>query len=252
MAQIEMNMLSVITCGSTSVRVFCPGMDKLYLDDAKHEKKYPVLWLLHDEGGAALDWLQTPAERLAEKYGIFIIAPDQHHTLCTDMKFGPRFEHFMNTELLGICRNSLPISDDPRQNWIGGVGTGAYGAAKMGLKHPETFSKAVAINGFLDMEAIIQKALKGEETGITHTQVSLEAVFGDLTQFAGSQNDLYALAQNGSETGFYFTWEANSGHREENEKLAALVDAETAELPEEADCESCQQSLPAAVRWLLK
>ena len=77
MATIEMNMLSVITCGSISVRVFCPGMDKLFLDDKEHTKKYPVIWLLHTDGGAALDWLATPAERIAEEYGIFLIAHRQ-------------------------------------------------------------------------------------------------------------------------------------------------------------------------------
>ena len=102
MAQIEMNALSVITCGSISVRIFLPEMNLLALDDKEHQKKYPVLWLLHNEGGAALDWLSTPAEQLAAKYGIFIIAPDQHHCLCTNMKFGPRFEVFLSTELPGI------------------------------------------------------------------------------------------------------------------------------------------------------
>ena len=179
MATIEMNMLSVITCGSISVRVFCPGMDRLALDDKEHRVKYPVLWLLHTDGGAAIDWLETPAERIAEKYGIFLIAPDQHHAMGTDMAFGPRYESFLHTELLNICRNCLPISEDPAENWIGGVGTGAYGAVKMALKHPDVFSKAVAINGILDMEALIAKAVAGEDTGTPHNRASLEAVFGD-------------------------------------------------------------------------
>ena len=250
MATIEMNMLSVITCGSISLRVFCPGMDKLALDDSKHEKKYPVLWLLHTDGGAALDFLETPAERCAEKYGIFIIAPDQHHALCTDMAFGPRYEHFVNTELLGICRNCLPISEAPGDNWIGGVGTGAYGAVTMALKHPETFSRAVAINGVLDMEAVIAKALAGEDTGICHSKASLEAVFGDLAAFPGSENDLYALAAKGTGSRFCFLWEQDAGVAEENKRLAALVNAEVRELEAGADLETCQQSLRAAVKWL--
>lgn len=251
MATIEMNMLSVITCGSISVRVFCPGMDKLALDDSKHEKKYPVLWLLHTDGGAALDWLETPAERIAEKYGIFLIAPDQHHALGTDMKFGPRYEFFLNTELLNICRNCLPVSEDPAQNWICGVGTGAYGALKTGLKHPENFSKAVAINGIVDMEAMIGRALAGADTGTPHNKASLEAVFGDLRKFHGSANDLFALRKpEGTE--LYMTWEENFPFAAENAHLAEMLGAETAVLEEDADFRSCQVSLPAAVRWLLR
>ena len=252
MAQIEMNMLSVITCGSISVRVFCPGMDKLALDDREHKTRYPVLWLLHDEGGAALDWLATPAERLAERYGVFLIAPDQHHTLCTDMKYGPRFEHFMCTELPAICRNCLPLSDDPALNWIAGLGTGGYGAAKMALKHPETFSRAAALDAVLDLEAVIQKALRGEDTGIRHDKASLEAVFGDLDAFPGSQNDLFALAQKGTAGRFLFVFEEGSPRAEENRRLAEALGtaAETVILPAGADLDSAQASLPAALKWL--
>lgn len=251
MATIEMNMLSVITCGSISVRVFCPGMDKLALDDKAHTVKYPVVWLLHTDGGAALDWLETPAERIAEQYGIFLIAPDQHHALGTDMKFGPRYEYFLNNELLNICRNCLPISDDPAKNFICGVGTGAYGAVKSGLRHPENFSKAVAIHGIVDMEVLIGKAVAGEDTGTPHNEESLKAVFGDLTQFHGSQNDLFAL-EKPEGTKFYMTWEAGAAVAAENERLAAALGADTAVLEKDADFRSCQVSLPTAVRWLLE
>ena len=254
MATIEMNMLSVITCGSISVRVFCPGMDKLFLDDKEHTKKYPVIWLLHTDGGAALDWLATPAERIAEEYGIFLIAPDQHHALCTNMKYGPRYEHFLNTELPGICRNSLPISDDPAENWVVGVGTGGYGAVKMALKHPETFSAAAALNGVLDMQAVIDKALKGQGTGIRHDQASLEAVFGDLAAFSGSQNDLFTLAEQPEPGRFLFAFEADCETKDDSLRLAKVLGdrARVQELAAGADLDSCQRSLRAAAAWLMK
>lgn len=254
MAQIEMNALSVITCGSFSARVFLPEMNLLDLNDKDHQKKYPVLWLLHTEGGAALDWLATPAERCAARYGIFIIAPDQHHSLCTNMKYGPRYEVFMSTELPGICRNNLPLSDDPALNWIGGVGTGAYGAVKMALKYPGTFSRAVSLNGVLDLEALCRKAAAGEDTGICHNKASLEAVFGSLDTFHGSENDLYALACRPTGSKFWMTWEKGSPLAGENRRLATLLGdaAQTRELDTGADLGSCQTSLPAAVEWLMQ
>lgn len=254
MAQIEMNALSVIIGGSFSARIFLPEMNLMALDDKEHQKKYPVLWLLHTEGGAAIDWLATPAERCAAQYGIFIIAPDQHHSLCTTMEFGPEYEQFMNVELPGICRNNLPISEDPAFNWIGGAGTGAYGAVKMALKHPETFSQAVSMNGILDMEAICKKAAAGEETNIYHNKASLEAVFGDLAAFHGSDNDLYALAGKSVKSEFCFIWEKSSGVAEENLCLATLLGnaAKTEELEKDADYDSGQISLPSAVKWLTR
>ena len=254
MACIEFNALSVITCGSFSAHVFIPEMDKLALDDVSHTKKYPVLWLLHHEGGASMDWLRTPAERCAVKYGIFIIAPDQQHALCTNMAYGPRYEDFMRTELPGICRNNLPISADPALNWIGGVGTGAYGAVKMALKYPACYGKAVAINGVLDLEAICQAAAAGEETGIHHHKASLEAVFGDLNGFAGGEHDLFALAKKGTDKKFLFICEEDNPHARESRRLAELLGpaAEVRTLESGADCDSCQKSLPQGAAWLIE
>lgn len=252
MANIEINALSVITGGSFSARVFVPEMDKLWLDDSEHIKKYPVLWLLHTDGEAAVDWMRTPAERLAAKYGIVIIAPDQHHTLTTNMEYGPLFEDFLRRELPGICRNTLPISEDPAENWIAGVGTGAYGAMKMAMKYPDTFSKAVAMNGILDMERAIEDVQAGRDPGFPHNQSSMEAVFGKLDAFHGSCNDVYALAEGHQTAEFLLCWEEDLPTSDENSRLAEKLKAETKVFPAGSDMESCQMTLRAAVEWLTK
>lgn len=252
MANIELNALSVITCGSFSARVFVPEMDKLWLEDREHVKKYPVLWLLHTDGEAAVDWMRTPVERLAAKYGIIIIAPDQHHALTTNMDFGPRYEEFLRSELPGICRNTLPISEDPAENWIAGVGTGAYGAVKMAMKYPEVFSKAVAMNGILDMERAICDVLEGRYPGFPHNKVSLEAVFGKLDTFHGSCHDIYALAEQPQTTQFLLCWEEDLPTAAENIRLAEKLKAETQVFPAGSDCGSCQNTLACAVEWLVK
>lgn len=191
MAFFELNALSTILCGSFSARVFLPEMDRLWLDDGAHTRKYPVLWLLHDEGNASVDWQRSPAEQCAADAGIFIIAPDVQHALGTNMVYGPKYENFMYTELQGICRNLFPIAPDPEKNWIGGTGTGAYGAVKIAMKHPDVFSKAFSLGGVLDLGKIFERATAGEPTGIHHRLSSLKAVFGDPNAFAGSENDLW-------------------------------------------------------------
>jgi S-formylglutathione hydrolase FrmB len=251
MAFFEFNALSVVMCGSFAARVFIPEMDKLRLDDPGHKTKYPALLLLHDSGGAAVDWQQTPAERCAAEHGIFIIAPDVQHTLGTDMVYGPKYETFISGELLSICRRLFPITQDPASTWIGGAGTGAYGAVKTAIQHPDVFSKAISIDGILDMGAIVRKALAGEETGIHHDAASLAAVFGDLSQFEGSDNDLLALADRPVRNKFLFLC------REEGSRSGdsvAIVDklkdaAKFAQIPSGAEAFSQQQSLPIAVRW---
>ena len=72
-----------------------------------------------------------------------------------------------------------------------------------------------------------------------------------LPQFHGSCNDLFALPKPAN-SAFYFTWEAGSPVQAENERMASILGAETMQLEADADLDSCQVSLPAAVRWLLK
>jgi S-formylglutathione hydrolase FrmB len=252
MAFFEFNALSVVMCGSFAARIFIPEMDKLKLDDSDHKTKYPVLLLFHDSGGAAVDWQRTPAERCAAEHGIFIIAPDVQHALGTDMLYGPKYETFISGELLAICRNLFPISANLADTWIGGVGTGAYGAVKTMMHHPEVFSKAISIDGILDMGAIIRKALAGEETGILHDAESLAAVFGDLKQFDGGDNDLLALSDLAVQNKFYFICREDHNHIDESITIKNKLKtaAKFIRIHSGVDCFTQQQSLPMAVNWI--
>ena len=252
MAYLELNALSTILCGSFSAKVYLPEMDKLMLDDEKHEKKYPVLWLLHSEGGTALDWNRTMAENCAAEFGIFIIAPDAQHTICTNMDYGPKYENFLATELPGICRNNLPISEEPLLNWIGGVGTGAYGAVKAAIKHPKVFSKCIAMDGIFDMDTICKKAMNGEPTEIFHKEESLRAVFGDITAIAGSEHNVYALAAKSEVGKFYITGKKESKYAKERVHLAEALKekAEYVETNGEVMDFSEPMVLKRAVNWL--
>jgi S-formylglutathione hydrolase FrmB len=179
--------------------------------------------LLHSEGGTALDWNKTIAEKCAAEYGIFIIAPDAQHSICTNMDYGPNYEDFLAAELPGICRNNLPISEDPALNWIGGVGTGAYGAVKAAIKHPDVFTKCIAMDGIFDMEKICKKAMSGEPTEIFHKEESLKAVFGDITKIAGSKHDVFELAKKCDTGRFYITGKKESKYAEERVRLAEAL-----------------------------
>lgn len=251
MAFFELNALSVVMGGSFAARVFIPEMDKLHLEEDEPKNKYPVLLLLHDSGGAAVDWHQTPAERCAAEHGIFIIAPDVQHTLGTDMVYGPKYETFISGELLKICRNLFPITKDLASTWIGGVGTGAFGAVKTAIHHPDVFSKAISIDGILDMGAVIRKAQAGEDCGLHHDAASLAAVFGDLDQFAGSENDLFSLAKHPVENKYLFICSERNSRMSDSAAMAEKLQsaAELKQISPDSEYKSLQQSLPAAARW---
>lgn len=252
MAYLELNALSTILCGSFSAKIYLPEMNMLDLDDEKHEKKYPVLWLLHSEGGTSLDWNRTMAENCAAEYGIFIIAPDAQHSICTNMDYGPKYEEFLASELPGICRNNLPISEDPALNWIGGTGTGAYGAIKAALKHPDIFTKCIAMDGIFDMDHICRLAMNGEPTGIFHNEESLRAVFGDITKISESGHDVYALAKKCRAGAFYITGTKTSKYAAERKRLAESLKEQAVLVETEGEIMDFSEPmvLKKAIAWL--
>lgn len=253
MAYLEFNALSTVLCGSFCAKIFLPEMSGLALDDEKHERKYPVLWLLHNEGGAALDFTAMPAEKCAVENGIFIIAPDAQHSLCSNMAYGPKYEEFLSKEFPAICRNNLPISEKVEDNWIGGVGTGAYGAVKAALKYPDVFSVCAAVDGIFDMDKICKKAIAGGETGICHTEESLRAVFGDIEKFAGSSNDVFALARQKRGGRFCFALSGNTEYREESIRLAKILEGTVIEAGHYADGDlSFYEAVKKALSWVCK
>ena len=226
-------------------------MDKLGLGENDYDKKYPVLWLYHSDGGSSMDWLCTPAEKCAAENGIFIIAADVQHCLCTNMEYGPKYEEFMVKELAGICRNNLPLSDKPELNWIGGVGTGAYGAVKAALKHPEVFSACIAMDGIYDMGKICERAKQGE-TVVCHNEESLKAVFGDIDHIKGSDNDVFALAEKNSSGRYYITGAKGSAYQKEAVELTRILkDRAVYEETDETEADfSCITTMKKAVAWL--
>lgn len=252
MSYIAFNALSTVLGGSFTARLFLPGLDKLALDDRAHQKRYPVIWLLHTDGETSLEFLKTPIESLAVKYGFIAIAPDMHHAMGTDMKWGPNYEKFLVKEIRGIFRNNLPISTDPRENFIGGVGTGGYAALKIAARHPDLYAKAFALNGVLDMEELFRRTLDGERTGIPQTAAALEAVFGSFDSFRGSENDLFHVAKNASDGSLYISAERDFPYYRDSEKLCRTVPDKVcfAPLEEGADFESYQRSLRDAAAWL--
>jgi hypothetical protein len=101
------------------------------------------------------------------------------------------------------------------------------------------------------MNAIIEKAKSGEETGIGLQLAQLEAIFGDLNKFSSGVNDIYALAERPARGKFLFVCEENYSRKAESKALAHKLGAAAniVTLPAGADCFSQQKSLPEAVRW---
>ena len=185
MAVMELNALSVCLSGSFSATVFLPERSGL-----QSNKRYPALYLIHDIGGNDTDWRNVKnLEALAEKYGVFIIAPSLMHSFAQDLPWGGKYGDFVARELPGICGHMLPL--DKTRTYIGGTGWGAWAAVKQAMDHPEVFKKCIAVDGCFDVVGLCADALAGHT--LPHLSLPMvEAVFAPLDKVAGSRFDLFA------------------------------------------------------------
>ena len=93
----------------------------------------------------------------------------------------------------------------------------------MAIKYPKAYSKCILFDGYIDMKKMCDKAIKGQPLGITHNKASLEAVFGDLTKFEGSKNDIFALASEVDSGEFFITCSKEADNFKEYESFAKLL-----------------------------
>ena len=151
--------------------------------------KHPVLFLLHGLSDDHSIWLRrTSIERYAAPLGLAVVMPAVDRSYYADMACGGHpYWTFLSQELPALCRNFFPISDRREDTFAAGLSMGGYGAFKLALHCPEQFAAAGSFSGALDV------ARWWPEADPAHN-LDFHNIFGSPEQFAGSDNDLFALA----------------------------------------------------------
>ncbi len=153
--------------------------------------KIKTLYLLHGLSDDHTIWQRrTSIERYAAEKGIAVVMPTTHRGWYTDMYRG--FKYFTATavELPKICRQMFPRMSDKREDtYVAGLSMGGYGALKLGLRAPETFSMAASLSGALDASELAERL--PEDGKPNYWQM----VFGPRDQVKGSFDDLFAAAE---------------------------------------------------------
>lgn len=135
---------------------------------ASASTRYPVAYLLHGAPGAARDWfVNAQAHRVAEKLILSKqIAP---LILVAFDAMGPRgvndvadyldraddswpMESFMVRELVPWVDKTFRTLPKPQARALVGFSAGGYGAANLGLKHPNVWSVMASHSGFFDAD----------------------------------------------------------------------------------------------------
>ncbi|MFB9328629.1 alpha/beta hydrolase [Paenibacillus aurantiacus] len=149
------------------------------------ETRHPVLYLLHGLSDDHTIWLRrTSIERYVAPLGIAVVMPAVGRSFYANMKQGYDYWDFISEELPALARSFFPISEKREDNFVAGLSMGGYGAFKLALSHPDRFAAAASLSGALDARFFIQE----------HEEEAAR-IFGSMSEFNGSGNDLFHLAK---------------------------------------------------------
>lgn len=194
MAFIQCDFYSETLGFGTSMNVILPG------DSATEQRKfnngekinYSTLYLLHGLSGDHSIWARRSSiDRYVRDLNIAIVMPDAGRSFYTDMKHGYDYYTFISQELPAIAESFFPLSPKREDRFIAGLSMGGYGALKIALANPETFSAAASLSGAVDIQSIANNFMA---EGSDKNEKEFYNIFGDLDQFTGGPNDLFSLA----------------------------------------------------------
>jgi len=138
MSLIKMRFFSEALNMFTPVNIILPQPRNARADIAP----LPAIYLLHGMGDDAFSWLRKScAERYALQHGAAVIMPDGGLSCYENMVHGAKYRDYICRELPMLIQATFPVCSDRENNFIAGCSMGGFGALKLGLAHPEKWSK---------------------------------------------------------------------------------------------------------------
>ncbi len=193
MALFHCNFHSEVLRLAVSMDVILPQPTKtqIGMTGVASRKLHPTLYLLHGLSDDHTIWQRrTSIERYVAPLGLAVVMPDVHRSFYADMVHGYKYWTFMSEELPALCRAFFPLSSAREDNFVAGLSMGGYGAFKWALRCPGQFAAAASLSGALHRSFLGEDVAKMDPAW----RSEMENIFGDLTAYAGSENDLVALA----------------------------------------------------------
>jgi putative tributyrin esterase len=195
MAFLEVNIYSEVLKMQMSVNVLLPQRTRgcIGIYEGEVPATYPTLYLLHGMTDDHSTWMRrTTIETTAEQYGFAVVMPTTYLGWYTDMQFGFKYRTFIGEELPKIMRSLFPAMSKKREDtYVAGNSMGGYGALKMALTYPETFSTALCLSAAFDPHWL---------PNLKNMRYCTD-IFGDFAKLDGSENDLFYLAERVKKSG---------------------------------------------------
>lgn len=129
----------------TTIHVILPN-------DIPANRPLQVLWLFHGLGDSGNGWLRKTNLEVLDKYtNLAIITPEMGRSFYMNLANGLPYWDYLTQEVIPEMRKLLPLSTDPKDNFVGGVSMGGFGALKLAFSHPDWFSAAIAISSVVNL-----------------------------------------------------------------------------------------------------
>ncbi|CAD7855746.1 MAG: Putative esterase [Olavius algarvensis Gamma 1 endosymbiont] len=205
MALFQSNCFSEILGVSVSFNVIIPQNTEgqIGLSTPDDRDAFPVLYLLHGLSDDHSFWCRmTSIERYASEAGLAVVMPAVNRSFYTDMTHGYNYHTFIADELPELVKQFFPVSHQRQDTFIAGLSMGGYGCMKMALTYPERYAAAASLSGALDPA--------GDPDLLTELKDDMELCYGGAERLAGTDNDLFTLADqlvsSGNERPALYAW----------------------------------------------
>lgn len=178
--------------------VYSPSLDRtrkfavLLPVDYTGAKRYPVLYLLHGNGGNYLQWLNGSRVReYVQNLPLIVVMPDAGSSFYvnsfTDTR--DRFEDYIIGDLRQYVQKKYAV--DTLRQAIAGASMGGYGALLLAFKHPRSFTFAGDISGALDIPRYVER--REGDAGLSGSLPNLRKVFGSGPSPFRTSHDLLSV-----------------------------------------------------------
>lgn len=196
MALMHVDFFSDVLGMSMNMDVILPQQTKgqIGMEGKAGSGQYKTMYLLHGMSDDQTIWQRrTSIERYVSKLGIAVVMPTTHLGFYTDTTYGMRYWTFISEELPSICREFFPSMSAKKEDTLAaGLSMGGYGAWKLGLRASDIFGAAASLSGALDIVWDYNRIAR-EQPG---TLPLFQGIFGSEKELKGSDNDIFALADN--------------------------------------------------------
>ncbi len=191
---LQMNFYSKELSKSVGVNVLIPEKCR------NSNESYKTIWLLHGLTDDHSAWMRySSIERYANENGIAVVMPNVDRSWYTNTAYDAAYFDFASVELPQVCRGLFcGMSQKREDNIVGGLSMGGYGALKLALTCPEQYGACISLSGSLDVTRV----------GRAYNLNEWRSIFGfdiqKALELAGSEHDLFALAERNKKEGRVF------------------------------------------------